>query len=1165
MEMHHKRGTVAFYPFSPFNGSKAQGKALHLALLSLWGLLILASTGCDNASQGEATSDNELARARVALSNEGATCVSFQRGAQGGVADTKISNRQPDKFFGNEPVASISSVNGHVEQVLLRFDTQSIPTTASISSATLTVWQTNSGRPTSLKAHAITAAWTENAVSWRSFAGAYAPEVAASVDAPSHTAPRSLDVAALVAQWVQTPESNHGLLLEQQEGKTLVDTSESPHADRRPRLEICYTVILGTPPSGTSLLLEVVDSAGQPIRTAAISAGNAVFPTDSVGRRLFEDLEPGRFTAKVEAEGYTSATAVVELEPGAHVGRRVKLIPLGTPVAFQAEAGAVVETPSVRVAIPPSAVVDALGQPVTGPVELTIAPLDPATQLALMPGPLEGTLDDGTGQTVQLESVFMAEVSLWSQGAPLQLAPGATATLEFTLPDSTASQYQVGDTVPAWWFDLEAGQWREEGVGLIQPSQTQPGKLVWVVEVSHFTWWNADKPWTDKSCVRVLVLDSAGRPVPNMYVYASGVSYQGASAGYTGTDGRGCVDIKRASTAQLTVGPPEEGLSTVVTVTGSADAAACGMSTCAEATLVMNAALCTPGAYEDCPYTGPAGTLGQGQCRAGQRQCNVNGTRWSACVGQVVPVAETCRLPFDEDCDGAVNEDCTCTDTAGVSCYTGPAGTRDVGLCRSGVVACDVFGNEACVGQQQPRQETCATMGDEDCDGVDECAPSYQWTRAITGSFCGFPPDLAVDGLGNALMAALAPDGSIDFGGEVMTIPWPGLFLAKRDGAGQHLWARHIEREAAMWWWDWNEDVVTVDGEGNVVVGGEFSGLLRVGAVVLNSQGSPGLFLLKFSPQGQLLWARAYSADMGSSLLPDSTAVDASGDIFIAGSFSGTLRFGTTAHTHWGGPLAAYVAKVDGSTGEPVWSKSFTATTSIYGVDLAVDATGDALMTGSFSGELTVDGTTLLSVGPSHDTFLTKLGGGTGNALWLRNTGHPDVSDHLPALRIDGSGNAWVMAWTPWGTVSPHPSSYSLTKVDANGDLIWRNSYAPPELGSVQQYLSLSFDNAGNAMISGTYVGTVNFGGGNRAQPSNMSYSAFLAWYGANGNYVTDRIFPVASTNSFGSAYAFGTEPDPAGSLLMLGYFSGTMDFGTGSVQSGPCGSLFLTKFNPTP
>jgi len=693
---------------------------------------MLGGAGCGSSSQPEAAPGSDRGLARAALSGSGPTCISFQRGTSGTVADAKISSRQPDKNFGSEPVASISAVNGHVEQVLLRFDTSSIPAQAAISSATLTVWQTNSGRPTSLKAHLITAPWAESSVTWSSFAAAYAPGMVASLEASGHTAPRTLEVAGVVAGWVSTPASNHGLLLEQQEGKTLVDSSESPHADRRPRLEVCYSLAPRvTEPSGTSLLLQVVSADGSPIPGAAVSTQGAVFPTDSSGHLLLENLPPGRFHARVEALGFTSGTAVVELEEGAHVGTLVKLLPLPAPISFQAEQGGVIQTEQVRVTLPPNAVVDALGQPVSGTVEITIAPLDPTRQMDAMPGPLEAITAAG-GEQVQLESFFMAEVSLWSNGAPAQLAPGSSATLEFALPEALASQFELGDSVPAWWFDLDAGLWREEGAGTIQASRTHPDRRSWVVQVSHFTWWNTDAPWTDKSCVEVLVVDEAGVPLSNAPVSARGVTYSGQTfPHYTNSQGRACLEIKRGHTAAVFFGPPGWLPTHVVEVTGTQEAAVCGSGPCSFVQLTVSGVTpCTPGAYAACPYSGPAGTEGQGVCRAGRRQCNVLGSGWSACQGEVLPAAESCQSPFDDDCDGTVNESCSCSSQQGQPCYGGSPSTRGVGICHGGTVACDLFGNVSCQGQQLPLPEDCTTPEDENCNGVSEgCGPmAWGWT-----------------------------------------------------------------------------------------------------------------------------------------------------------------------------------------------------------------------------------------------------------------------------------------------------------------------------------------------------------------------------------------------------------------------------------------------------
>ncbi|WP_169791732.1 MopE-related protein [Sandaracinus amylolyticus] len=122
-------------------------------------------------------------------------------------------------------------------------------------------------------------------------------------------------------------------------------------------------------------------------------------------------------------------------------------------------------------------------------------------------------------------------------------------------------------------------------------------------------------------------------------------------------------------------------------------------------------------------YTGPAGTSGVGLCRGGTRVCAA-GT-FGTCAGQVVPAGETCTNT-DEDCDGRIDEGVT------RACYTGPAGTNGVGLCRGGTQACTAgaFGG-ACTGQVTPAtSESCDSL-DDDCDGrTDEGAGGGALTRS---------------------------------------------------------------------------------------------------------------------------------------------------------------------------------------------------------------------------------------------------------------------------------------------------------------------------------------------------------------------------------------------------------------------------------------------------
>jgi hypothetical protein len=130
---------------------------------------------------------------------------------------------------------------------------------------------------------------------------------------------------------------------------------------------------------------------------------------------------------------------------------------------------------------------------------------------------------------------------------------------------------------------------------------------------------------------------------------------------------------------------------------------------------------CTAGMTRSC-YTGPAGTSGVGICRAGTQTCSAT-RMWGACAGEVRPqAAEVCGNSMDDNCNGMSDEACgECTAGMTRSCYTGPAGTSGVGICRPGTQTCSAARTwpTTCTGETRPgATEVCGNTTDDNCNGM---------------------------------------------------------------------------------------------------------------------------------------------------------------------------------------------------------------------------------------------------------------------------------------------------------------------------------------------------------------------------------------------------------------------------------------------------------------
>jgi len=128
-------------------------------------------------------------------------------------------------------------------------------------------------------------------------------------------------------------------------------------------------------------------------------------------------------------------------------------------------------------------------------------------------------------------------------------------------------------------------------------------------------------------------------------------------------------------------------------------------------------------------------------------------------------------------------------------------------------------------------------------------------------------------------------------------------------------------------------------------------------------------------------------------------ARDSFGDLYLIGSFAGTLRLnGATLETAGGSD--AMLLKYDRS-GALLWAKRFGGSGDDEGLAVAVTTYDEAILAGRFSGEADFDARQLESHG-RRDVFLAA-NQSNGSMLWVRQIGG-DGDDAFHRLQLDADG-----------------------------------------------------------------------------------------------------------------------------------------------------------------
>ncbi len=131
----------------------------------------------------------------------------------------------------------------------------------------------------------------------------------------------------------------------------------------------------------------------------------------------------------------------------------------------------------------------------------------------------------------------------------------------------------------------------------------------------------------------------------------------------------------------------------------------------------------------------------------------------------------------------------------------------------------------------------------------------------------------------------------------------PQIFLAKYDAAGKFLWAAKPSGQHGG-----EAHGVCTDAYGFVFLSGYFYGTARFGRTILNSPGNPAMFVAKYDPDGNVLWA---TQTPGSPIFVAlGFAIDAQSRMYVTGYFRSNATIGGGQLPNLGG-RDAFVTRLD--------------------------------------------------------------------------------------------------------------------------------------------------------------------------------------------------------------------------------------------------------------
>jgi hypothetical protein len=284
---------------------------------------------------------------------------------------------------------------------------------------------------------------------------------------------------------------------------------------------------------------------------------------------------------------------------------------------------------------------------------------------------------------------------------------------------------------------------------------------------------------------------------------------------------------------------------------------------------------------------------------------------------------------------------------------------------------------------------------------------------------------------------------------------------------------------------------------------------------------------------------------------------DNAGGALLTGEFSGTMTIGGQTYASAGG-ADIFISAYDAS-GNISWVITAGGPGEDVGHQVAKGPNNEYIVAGEFENVITIGNTTLTSQG-MQDIFIAKVNG-NGNVLWASSAGGSG-QDEINSLHVTSTGDIYITGAFE-GAAGFGPAA--VTSAGGKDIFVSRinsngtyfwTSRAGGPMDDIGRGVAVNISN--EVLVTGYYQGTAQFGP-NQFTSNNNSRDIFASFFGSSGQF----LFTISSGGPENDG-AYEATADAAGDFYVTGNFKGTVPFPVGILNSQGDDDVFVYKIDPS-